>query len=414
MHRHLAKIGIVLGCLGLFLRFLLAAESIGSEDAQIWFEHGTAIAAKGVRYLYEHREASFMRYNHPPLMGYWSALAFSVSGGRLYEFSVWMKLPGLLGEVLSAALVYRIWLTRRPAMAALVFAAYGWSLPLILVSGYHCNTDCAYAGLTLLAVYLLQNRRRPFWSGVAMAGALNVKLMPLVLVPALLSQCRSRRELLSLGGGLALAVLPFVPFLITSAGAMYGNMIDYGSQQLDWGINAFLNYAGETPPFDGLAHKVRAPFLYWARYVILLAVAMLSALAALRRRPLGYEMGALAWALFLVLTSGYSVQYAVCVLPLLFAVEIRAATVYSLCAGILLLTVYTKNMVLTFPLKAVVQYYPFPSVGTLFGLLAWASLAAFVFNTVRGLCNARGFVAGPPAGTGVPAGLAPRLLSREP
>ena len=390
MRRHLAKVAIAVGCLGLLLRFCLAAESTGSEDSQIWFMHAKVIVEKGVRYLYEHREAVPFRYNHPPLMGYWSALAFKASGGNLHDFSVWIKVPGLLVEILSAALIYRIWHVRRRALAAIAFAAYGWSLPLILVSGYHCNTDCAYAGLTLLAVYLLQNRRSPFWAGVAMAGSLNVKLMPLILVPAVASQCRSRRELLRFTAGLALAVVPFLPFLVTSGPAMYRNMIAYGSQQLDWGINAFLNYASDTPPFHLLANKVRGPFLFWARYVLLMAVVALSALAAIRRRLLGYEIGALAWVLFLVLTSGYSVQYAVCALPLLFAVDLRCATVYSFCAGILLLTVYTKNMVIAFPLRAVVQYYPFPSVGTLFGMLAWGSLVAFSYDQIRRLCDPRG------------------------
>jgi hypothetical protein len=386
MRRHAAKIGIVLGCLGLLLRFCLAAWSNGSNDAQIWFQHATAIAEHGVGYLLDHSEASALPYNHPPLMGYWSALALKASDGKLHGFSVWMKVPGLLGELLSAALLYRIWASRRRA-AGLVFAAYGWSLPLILVSGYHCNTDCAYASLTLLSVYLLQDRRRAFWSGVALAAALNVKLMPLVLVPVLLSQCRSRRQWLLFCAGLALAVVPFIPLLVGRAAMVYGHMVRYGGQQLDWGLNAFLNYGSESPPFGQVTDKLRPPFLLSARYVIMAAVALLSAIAALRRRPLGYEMGALAWALFLVLTSGWCVQYAVCVLPLLFAVDIRRATLYSLFVGIMLSIVYSTNMSFRFPLQALVQYYPFPRLATLFGMVAWVGLAAFVGQHVRALCR---------------------------
>src|SRR5512138_2245645 len=129
--RHAAKIGIALGCLGLVLRVCLALASTGSDDADIWFQHASVIVQHGIGYVLDHSDASNLPYNHPPLMGYWSALAFIVSGGSLHGFTVWMKLPGLFGELLSAALLYRIWARRRPAAAALVFAAYGWSLPAI-------------------------------------------------------------------------------------------------------------------------------------------------------------------------------------------------------------------------------------------------------------------------------------------
>jgi hypothetical protein len=382
MSSYLTKIGIAIGCLGIVSRVVLAALSIGCDDADIWFQHARVIAAHGIRFAYENPHPVTFQYNHPPLIGYWSAFAFIASRADLYRFSLWMKVPGLLVEILSAALIYRIWSRRRSAKGALAFAAYGLSLPLILVSGYHCNTDCAYAGLTLLAVYLMQDKKWPFWSGVALAAALNVKLMPLILVPPLLSQCRSRRDLLHFGGGLAVAIVPFAPFLITSARVMYVNMVAYGSLQIDWGINAFLNYARATHPFALYAAKVRGPFLSSGRYLILISITALSALAAIRRRPLGYEIGALAWTIFLVLTPGYGVQYAVCALPLLFAVDIRAAAVYSLNVGIMLLTIYTKQMHFTFPLHTMVQYFPCPPVGVLFGVLAWGSLVGFAFNNL--------------------------------
>ena len=317
-------------------------------------------------------------------------MAFKTSAGSLRAFSLRMKVLGLLAEVLSAALVYRIWSRRRrPRLAALAFAAYGLSMPLILVSGYHCNTDCAVAGLTLLSVYLLQTARRPFWAGLALAVALNVKLMPLVLIPALLSQCRSRRDVLHFGAGVGLAIVPFAPFLINSAPDMYHKMVTYNSAPLDWGINAFLNSMGDLKPFSIITARLRAPFLWSSRYVIMAVITLLSGIAAFRRRPFGYEMGALAWAVFLILTPGYAVQYAVCVLPLLFVVDIRRAIAYSLWSGLLLLVIYTPNMRLSYPLVAPVQYYPFPAVAALFGILAWGSLLGFAFDTVRTLVRPR-------------------------
>jgi hypothetical protein len=380
----LASVGaLAIGCLGVLSRFILAALSTGCDDARIWREHADVIAAHGVRFAYENVHPASWQYNHPPLMGYWSALARKMSHSDLHVFSLWIKAPGLLVELLSATLVYRIWAARSPTAAPFAFAAYGLSLPLILVSGYHANTDCAYAGLTLLAVYLMHEKSKPFASGIALAAALNVKLMPLFLIPVLASQCRSWRSLLRFAGGLSIAIIPYVPFLVTVPRAVYTNMVAYNSQQLDWGIMAFLNAADKMEPFAHPAARFTELFVPSARYVILVSVIAISAVAAIRRRPLGYELGALAWALFLVLTPGYGVQYSVCVLPLLFVADLKRAVIYSLTAGLMLLAVYTKQMHLTLPLQADVQYYPFPPVGVLFGVLAWGTLVRFTVTTVR-------------------------------
>ncbi len=380
--------GLTLGTLGLLSRFVLAWLSIGCDDAHGWRYHATVVGAHGVRFAYENPPTSIWKFNHPPLMGYWAAFAERMSASDFHTFSLWMKVPGLLAELVSAALIYRIWAKHDRSTGAWAFAAYGLSLPLILVSGYHCNTDTAYAGLTLLAMYWMQQTRRPFWSGVALAAALNVKLLPIFLVPPLLAQCRSARELLRFVAGLALAILPYVPFLATSARAMHQNMISYNSLQLDWGLIAFLQSAAATPVFAAYATKLRELFVSNARYAILFVVVVFSLIAAIRRRRGGYELGALAWAVFLVLTPGYGVQYAVCVLPLLFAADRKRAILYSVSAGIMLFFIYTAQMKFEFPLQAFVQYISFTPVAVLFVVLSWATLLAYVVATARKILTA--------------------------
>ena len=380
-----SKLCIALGFLGLLLRLILWAESIGCDDADIWRSHAETIRCHGLRFAYEDPSPSYgAQYNHPPLPGYWSVLGLRMSCANLYLFSLWMRIPGLLGEALSAYLVFRIWARRNQEKSALAFAAYGLSLPLIFVSGYHCNTDCAYAGLTLLAFYLMLDKKLPFWSGAAMAAALNVKLMPLILIPPLLTLCRSRRDFFRFGAGLILAIIPFVPFLLTSARGMYTNMIAYNSQQLEWGILAFLN-STHSDTFAAYLMKVRAAFIPGGRYLIVITITLFCILTALRRRRLGYELGALAWVFFLLLTPGYSVQYSVCALPLLFAANISRAVMYSITAGAMLLVIYTENMTLALPLHALVQTHPFPRLALVFGVLAWGALFGFALATFRGI-----------------------------
>jgi hypothetical protein len=382
LRRYFWIVGVLLAALGLLSRFALAWLSIGCDDARGWDSHATIIREHGVRFAYEHAPEVW-KFNHPPLMGYWAAFAKWMSAADFQRFAFWMKAPGLLAELMSAALIYRIWAKHDRNKGAWALAAYGLSLPLIFVSGYHCNTDTLYAGLTLLAMYWMQETRRPFWSGLALAAALNVKLLPIFLIPPLLAQCRSPRELLRLGAGLALGIVPFLPFLVTSGRILYFNVVKYNSLQAEWGVMAFVLQTARTAAFAEYANKVRDVFVLNARYLILLAVIVLSVLAAIRRRPSSYELGALAWALFLVLTPGYGIQYSVCVLPLLFAADRRRAVLYSLSAGAMLFYIYTARLKYVVPLYADLEGTPFPSAAILFGVLAWCTLVAFVLATVR-------------------------------
>jgi hypothetical protein len=228
----------------------------------------------------------------------------------------------------------------------------------------------------------MHQRHKPFYAGLALAAALNVKLMPLFLIPPLLALCRSRREALWLSAGLALSIVPFAPFLITSGPQMYRNMVAYNSIQMDWGLMAFLNHAVGTPPIAEYAIWVRDLAISTGRYWILGSVTLMSVAAFWRKSSLGYELGALAWALFLVLTPGFGVQYAVSVLPLLFAVDLRRASVYSLNVGLMLFVIYTFRMQLQLPLHSGVQYFPCPMVAVLGGILGWSVLLSFIVQNL--------------------------------
>src|SRR5580704_15574458 len=99
------RVLMAVGVIGMAARFVLAALSVGCNDVEIWHDHARVVLAHGVRYAFETRAI----YNHPPLMGYWSAVSLALAGPTdFHRFSMWLKLPGLLVEVLSAVLVYRV------------------------------------------------------------------------------------------------------------------------------------------------------------------------------------------------------------------------------------------------------------------------------------------------------------------
>jgi hypothetical protein len=392
--RERARVGLLIavGVVGLAFRFWLANNSIGCQDADIWKEHADLIATRGgVGFAYEHPELEYMPFNHPPLMGYFSVLARRLSGSDVVRFSFLMKLPGLLAEVMTAGLIWSIWSKRNARAAAGAVAAYAVSPTLIMVSGFHGNTDCAYAGLTLLSFYLLCEKNAPLLSGLALAAALNVKIMPVLLIPPLLTQCRSWRQVLLFSAGTAAAIVPFLPFLVANPSAMYRNMVAYNSLQMEWGLHAFLSYANDEAMLGGMFRRFTIEFIRKGRYLIVGTIVAMSVLAAFREQRLRYQyqLGAATWAIFLVLTPGYGVQFSVSVLPLLFAANVGRAVAYSVLAGAMLFFIYGANMTFVLPLHGGVQYWPWPKPAVLFGILAWAVLVGHLVTFSKRLAAGR-------------------------
>jgi len=364
-----------IGAVGLAARFVLAWLSVGCYDITLWQGHARAILDQGIRQTFKTRAL----YNHPPLAGYWAALSLALAKGSTYRFSIWLKLPGLLVEVLSAVLIYRIAARKDRLAGAKAFAAYGVSLTAILVAAYHGNTDAVYAGLTLLAAYAIEESA-PFWAGAAMALAMNVKLLPIFLVPPFLACCRSWRAMARFLAGLSLAVIPALPFLLTIPRTMFKNMVSYNSVRDEWGLGAFFNYGAQSGKSAPLVAAIAKAYIPNGRFVILASVVVIAIAARLRPRWTAYELGALAWAMFLILTPGFGIQYSICIVPLLFASDVKTALVYSTLSGFFLAGIYVASLNWVLPLRADI-HAPYAKVSVLFGVLAWAGLIKFVVVT---------------------------------
>ena len=109
-----------------------------------------------------------------------------------------------------------------------LFAAYATAPTAVLITSYHGNTDGLYVAFILLAA-LAFDRERFFWAGLLFGAALNVKVLPVFLLPLLLVALPDRRALLRAAGGLALGAIPYLPLLPGSAGDMYRQMVAYNS-----------------------------------------------------------------------------------------------------------------------------------------------------------------------------------------
>jgi hypothetical protein len=370
---------LAVGFIGVCARLCLWWFSIGSADSENWFRHGMHVATGGLAHTYR----SFRDFNHPPLTGLYAALAWRWSGGDLWTFARLIKLPGLLGEALTMAALWRLG-------GARTFAIYACLPAAILISAYHGNTDCLCVALVLLAAIAF-DRGRYFLSGLLWSVALDVKVLPLVLLPLVFVGVPSRKAFLRLGAGFALGLTPFIPPAAEAASAMYRNMLAYNSYVEDWGITA-LNHGLAIP---ALAHlkPVWGWWLSGGRYLILISITAVALVSRFRRRIPMIEQTAIGAALFLILAPGFGVQYVIYVAPLLCLVDLKKGLLWGSTSGLFIGLVYLLFIDSWMPLRS--AYRPlFPFQATVIGLFAWAVLVHFVWRrlypvmtTVHGICQ---------------------------
>jgi hypothetical protein len=358
---------VAAGIAGLLLRLVVSARSHGSNDINIWAgfcdkyrEHG------GLGWLYD-VDASF---NHPPLMGLMAVGLRAAARVLDTRFDFLFKLPEIAADVLAAVLVYRVWRPRHALVAPLAFALFCWNPASILVSAHHGNTDPLCAALSLLAAFLV-DRRRPFWAGVALAATINVKLIPVLLIPVFLSCWSSRREVLRFVGGLSLGVIPFAPIVAGHWSGFRAHALQYRSYPGPWGVTSLLEFLAQHRNFAARAHALSDLWTSHAFKLILLAPVVLALVNWRRGRPWSApELGACAYMIFLILTPGFGVQYVVYPIPLLFAADVRRACGYAAATGLFILIVYYATWTGTRPYFS--NFYPgFPAGGKVFGHLAW-------------------------------------------
>jgi hypothetical protein len=308
--------------LALMVRLVLSALSYGSDDLFTWERFGRLVAAKGLFAAYDENDL----FNHPPLAGYLAAGCVWLADLLGLRFGAVFKLPVILANVGAVALVWR----RRP-LATGMLLLLALNPADVLVSAYHGNTDCLCAALCLLAVSF-QQRGAPALAGLALAAAINVKLIPVLLIAPLLL-ILSRREALRFAAGLGVGLLPFLPALPHES--FVQNVLDYQPRQIGWGISILmLSWADEG--VRAACHAYRSA----ARFVILALAAGLGLAACRARFRDPYALAALTFSLFLVLVPGFGVQYVVYPIAFLFAWRPRVALEYAWLAGLFAACLY--------------------------------------------------------------------------
>jgi hypothetical protein len=358
---------LALAALGFALRLKLALTTTGSNDIAHWHLFARAVREHGIAGTY----AAEPLFNHPPIMGLLAAWTLRLAQATGLPFAFLWKVPGLAGEALTLVLLGRIWRARKgPLAGALAMALYGACVVSIANSGFHGSTDCLYAALSLLAVVVAEER--PLLGGLTLGAAINVKLIPLLLVPAFLATCRTRRELGRTVAGLGLMALPFVAILAAAGAPFVHNALAYSSNVDRWGVSFLLGESMSSETLGPIARPLGAIYLAIGRPAVVLGVLALAGTGHARRRLSRGELALASYATFLVLTPGFGIQYLVLVAPLLYAHDLVRGALYGTLAGVASAITYWTFMIPGQTLSNHVQPLPLPAA--LFGLLAWAVL----------------------------------------
>ncbi|WP_345074042.1 glycosyltransferase family 39 protein [Phytohabitans flavus] len=334
----LLVLGVVAGVT--VIKFLFAANTFGTNDVRYWLRFTDAVRDHGPIGIYG-LEFNGALYNHPPLTSYLLQLISWLDFHGIGDVPFLIRVPATLADVVTAVLVFE--LVRRwhgLAHATVAGLLVALSPVLIIVSGFHGNTDPVFVMFTLLSAFLLVAYRSPLtaaFAGVSYAAAVSVKLVPVMLLPVLLLVAfRSgwRRAVAFLAAsGVVMAAL-WGPVLLTHWRDFSDNVLGYqGIDIREWGLVKFVEWL-ELP--EGFTDFLVGP----GRFIALLLCAVLPVLMVWRRpAALGPAVG-VAFGLFLLLSPAFGMQYLVWPLAAAYLVNVWLATVYNALSSVFLILIY--------------------------------------------------------------------------
>lgn len=353
--------------LGIVLRAVQIATSIGTVDASNWLRHVLHVDQLGVLRAYQ---ASRL-VNHPTFgleIAYWTWKV----GGRfgMHFFDTFRILTSVADLVTALALFV---LGRRIGGETGVWLALVFFLSpaSIFISAFHCNTDPIMVMFIVLAL-LATLAQRPILAGLLIGLATGTKIIAFAALPLLLVGLRGwKARAWFLAAAAIVGAIVFVPPVVVSGWVVIRNVFGYTGWGGAWGIPLLARLADVRVPMT--------PVLLAALLALWAAEAWKRGEAARAPRSTG-----LAFLLVLVLAPGFSVQYLHWILPYPALLLRRwAAVVVHTLISIFLFAVYTSWSGEWPWLWANRGTNP-PWVG-MFGLIVWVAIGGAAIVSARSL-----------------------------
>jgi hypothetical protein len=367
----------------LAIKTAIALNTYGTNDVMTWERDLAKVEGEGAATLYRegilYKSAEGVTYAsqpfiHPPFMltvlRVWAALARA--SGRPLQF--WLRFTSSLADLMSLLLVAGL-LKRLPQWNTASFSLMAMALcPVsVVIAGFHGNTDPVMIAFVLLSTYCIASGRSMWAAGAAMGMALNIKIVPLIFIPAVLLYLPAMRERLRYIASLAAVfLLGSLPYLVQDPLLIAKTMLGYSSKSGLWGLS-LLSILTRDMRWSGILRHYDAA----GKVVVLGAILCLSAVMNSRgnKPPLFLQCGAIAF-LFLLLTPGFGMQYLAWLVPWVLALGIGPTLFFYGVAGAFVLIVY-NDWCGGFPwYLANVLTGGWGVRHALLGLLCWAAILA--------------------------------------
>lgn len=378
--------------LALFVKLSLALTSEGSADVIGFADHLAKIRELGGVGTYYVRGPFNNPFNSPPFMIHviraWGWLADVTGVG----FAFWLRLPAILADVGSLFLVWRILnLSETLPRAPLLLLLLAVCPVSIMVAGHHGNTDPLMVFFVLASVYLIEKRERAWLAGLVFGLALNIKVAPLMLAPAVFFYVEgTRRRVEYFGAAAAAFVVGSVPYIIFDPWILW-KVFGYESLYGQWGWSVLMErWYWEAPRYLNPPHDVtgiHAVFAAVGKFVLLAAILFASYRMNSRGRkpPLMLQCGLIV-TLFLFLTPGFGIQYLSWLVPFVVALDLWPTLLFYVTASVYQLMGYTCWAYRTAPPHACLER----DTTFYIMLLAWLPLGLLLFVYRRQLAKGRG------------------------
>jgi len=309
------------------VKLLLAAVTIGSNDVVTWraFAHNAMMCG---RCAYQFAGPYGDPFNHPPFIIHFLKL-IGMSSAAWFPF--WIRLPAILSDIGMVLVVTRL----IPGISTRLSVLLALNPVSILVSGFHGNTDPVMIFFLVLAVYLLKTDRLK-WAAAAFGMAINIKIVPLLMVPAILIYIWSRKSAKSMILFVCIAAVVVLalsmPYILSNPLAILTATLGYRGLYGRWGISLIL--AGF--PISEVGHEIA----YRVLQLLVIALTLVLAVYLNRRKiDLTYQIGLIFFLLFL-LTPAHALQYLAWPIPFILALGFWWSLAYYSSAGLYLFLTY--------------------------------------------------------------------------
>jgi tetratricopeptide (TPR) repeat protein len=326
---------ILIAATAFLVKLLLALKTYGTNDVYDLYRISEWSRYLGVS-LYR-----FTFFNHPPSTVH--ILRFLVWLGKTtpLPFAFWLRLPGILADAGSFWVVWNIFRPRFEEKSVFWLLLLMAAAPAsILISGFHGNADPEVIFFLLLAVCFTE-KGSIVRGGSAFGLAMSIKVMPIIVIPAIFFYLSGRKRIVFFGTAAAVILICWSPFLFQDPWAIWSQVFGYRSNYGGWGLSFLVSQIPRLAPELSWLNNLFQQFgTYLALGLIFLMAVWMNGTGHAGPRPKLFSQVGFTLFFFLFVAGGFGVQYLAWLVPWVLELGILPTVLLHATSGCFLFAVY--------------------------------------------------------------------------